>query len=239
MSAGDREIFWLRAELDRRADRIELQSRYVEAIERRLRELLNAQEAAAPSVTVADPIPPLEAAASNPDDRDAAYASAEPTAAPVVDESWWPRARRAPAPLAPASGWRNFTLRDQPTKVLGVSVCGLSRAVMESLVDTIAAQQTALRDFVPVFLTDSTNLEPFRRHGYVCEYFPDAGERARYEGSLSWAEYGGRRRDLLKRKWRLDEVVAIGGLEFGVVDKEPVRIAAPPSRTHEPRESEG
>jgi hypothetical protein len=110
--------------------------------------------------------------------------------------------------------------------VLGVSVCGLSRSVLEPLVDTIAAQQTALRDFIPVFLTDSMDFEVFRRHGFVCEYFPDAAERARYGGAVDWAEYGRRRRDLVTRKWRLDEIVVIGSLEFGIVDQDPAKIAA-------------
>jgi hypothetical protein len=232
----DRETAWLRAELDRRADQIELQSRRLESVERRLRELLPADESGRRSVTVADAIPALNgggsAAGGDAVSDLAAAAPAEHSA--ELDESWWPRESAAPASLAPPAGWRNFSLHDQPVKVVGVSVCGLSRTVVESLVETIAGQQTAMRDFIPVFLTDMMDFEVFRRHGFAWEYFPGPEERSRYRGALGWAEYGRARRELVRRKWGLDEIVAIGGVEFGLVEEDRQQIGAGPSSPPRP-----
>jgi hypothetical protein len=103
----------------------------------------------------------------------------------------------------------------------------LTKTVLGSVVETIVGQQTLLRDFIPVFLTDSVDFEVFRRHGFVWEYFPDAEERARYDGTLSWAAYGAVRRELLRRKWGLDEVVAIGAVPFALAGTEAAQIAPP------------
>jgi hypothetical protein len=72
---------------------------------------------------------------------------------------------------------KNYALHGRVDKVVGVSVCGLLRPVLAGIVDSIAAQQARSRDFVPVFLTDSTDFDLFRRHGFVFEYLPNCGAR--------------------------------------------------------------
>ena len=153
------------------------------------------------------------------------YADFRDTTAPLEEyrpeAGWWPRADNAERPLAPTAGWRNYTLQMRNPKVIGVSVCGMSRAVLDATVSAIADQQDRLRDFIPVFLTDSTDFDIFRRHGFVWEYFPGPVERARYGGTMDWAAYAAGRRRLLMRKWGLSRVVSIGAVEFGVVDPSP------------------
>jgi hypothetical protein len=247
-----REAQSLEAELGRLGERFEKQTRYVEVLERKLRGMLEETGVASLSVTLADPLPALDGGvslASDPGEGEPPYqafpASGETAdKAPATDDSWWPRPEAARRPLEPNAGWRNYALHGHVAKVVGVSVCGLSRPVLESTVAAIAGQQDLLRDFIPVFLTDCTEFDVFRRHGFVWEYFPGPAERARYGGDRSWADYAARRRALLERKWGLDEVICIGPAEFGRIeaaaDAEPQaeRLAAPaPAPDEAPRPS--
>jgi len=235
-SAGDRERERrnLYAEVHRLAERNETLTRYVEVLERKLDGLTAGAGMTPLTISVADAITPVArratrkiAAAAK--DRQGSHFPSVRAAAPresPVDTDWWPTKSTAAAPLVPAAGWRNYTLQKRNVKVVGVSVCGMSRPTLESVVAAVSDQQDRLRDFVPVFLTDSTDFDVFRRHGFVWEYFPGPVARARHDGTTSWTHYAAARRQLLARKWNFDQVISIGATEFGVIDVE----RAPPSK---------
>jgi hypothetical protein len=205
------------AEVFRLGERVEIQSRYIDTVERRLREALGAAGLQSVVVEIADaipsPAPGAGAAAAEPSIRDRHFPIVSDDL--LVHDSWWPRRKAGARPLVPNAGWQNYTLHKRARKVVGVSACGLPRVLLETTLATIAAQQSRLRDFIPFFLTDSTDFDIFRRYGFVWEYFPGPAERERYAGSQSWAEYAALRRALLVRKWGLDQIIVIGPSEFG------------------------
>ena len=225
-AAKDHERRTLNAELYRLAERTENLARYIEVIERRLDALRErTKDQSVTVITIDEPIAPLRGGVSlkfnQPDEETPPYHGRQAGGRPVGehrgDHSWWPLPYGAETALVPSAGWRNYTLHKRNAKVLGISVCGVERSVLEATVSAIADQQDRLRDFIPVFLTDSTEFDVFRRYGFVWEYFPGSTERARYSGTTSWAEYGAARRALVARKWQLDRVICIGPVEFGVV----------------------
>lgn len=222
MTQVDKLVHSLRAELNRLRERVETQARYTDVIERKLREAMKRSGAGTPSVEVADPILPLNGGirlpATQSEGPAATFDSRSPgarAAAAGTDESWWPRGERSARPLVPNAGWQNHALHGRVTKVVGISVCGLPRAVLEGVIDSIAAQQGRLRDFAPVFLTDSTDFDLFRRHGFVFEYLPAPDRRAGCSGTATWDDYAAQRRALLERKWGMDHVICFGPSEFG------------------------
>jgi hypothetical protein len=169
-------------------------------------------------VDIADAIPPLAAGpprSAKPPTSCQRYPTVSDDL--LVHGSWWPRRKARARPLVPNAGWQNYTLHKRAPKVVGVSVCGLPHVLLEATLATIAAQQSKLRDFIPLFLTDSTDFEAFRRHGFVWEYLPGPAERQRCAGARRWPEYAALRRALLVRKWGLDQIIVIGSSEFGLL----------------------
>jgi hypothetical protein len=224
-SDGDhaRENRLLHAEVYRLAEANETLARYVEVLERKLDELLAKAGLGPLTITVADAITPVSrhpkrAIAPPPENVQSspALSAATTPRESALDTDWWPTRSRAVVPLIPAAGRRNYTLQKRNVKVVGVSVCQMPRETLESVVAAISDQQDRLRDFIPVFLTDSTDFDVFRRYGFVWEYFPGLSARARYNGTTSWANYAAARRQLLTRKWNFDHVICIGATEFGV-----------------------
>jgi hypothetical protein len=223
----DRKFERLATELRRLSERTEQQTRYIESLEGRLRAALDRSRSAPATVHVADPIPPLRSknvAPRAPARRrrgSPGIIVAERTDAPPEEASWWPRFSPDPRSLVPNAGWRNYTLRERGAKIVGVSVCGMPRAALEAAVAAVADQQSLLRDFIPVFLTDSPDFDVFRRRGFVWEYFPGPAARAGYEGATGWAAYGRARRALVERKWGLKHVIRIGPADFGAIPESP------------------
>jgi hypothetical protein len=212
----------LRAELNRLSERVEIQARYTAVIEGKLRELMQEAGVAPVTVEIRDPILPLnggvslrtEAAAARENRPFAARTRSVATSSAETDHSWWPSASKAGRPLTPNAGWRNYSLHGW-VKVVGISVCGFPREGLEAILALVAERQTASRDFIPVFLTDSTDFDLFRRYGFVFEYLPSPAKQATYAGTMSWAEYAAERRAFLERKWGLSDVICFGSAEFG------------------------
>jgi hypothetical protein len=227
-SASDRERERrnLYAEVYRLAERNETLTRYVEVLQRKLDALTVEAGMTPPTISVADAIAPVARRAARKITVPAKHSrrSSSPLATMTarqeapIDTAWWPTQSTAAAPLVPAAGWRNYTLQKRNAKVVGVSVCGMPRPTLESVVAAVSDQQDRLRDFIPVFLTDSTDFDVFRRYGFVWEYFLGPVARARYAGTTSWTHYAAARRQLLARKWNFDHVICIGATEFGVID---------------------
>lgn len=248
MAQVDKLVHKLRAELNRLSERVETQARYTDVLERRLRETMKRFGSESVSVEIADPIQPrndginLRASdAARPALRFDSRRPGPEHAPSTTADHWWPRGDGAARPLVPNAGWQNYGLHGWVDKVIGVSVCNLPRQVVAGIVDSIAAQQARSRDFVPVFLTDSTDFDLFRRHGFVFEYLPDGNRRSCCSGTQDWSDYAAQRRALLEQKWGVAEVVCFGPLEFGRVEGELAdRSAAgeahapPPDRTTKP-----
>ena len=221
LDADGRLVERLSRELARTRDRAEAQSRRSEALERELEELRGRLGAVAPGIDAFDPLPPSAKRAAlkrKPTERPPPTPGEPRSDDPPLESpsaEWWPSAERPGRPLVPSAGWRNFALEGQAEKVIGVSVCGLDREELRKAISLVASQQSAQRDFLPVFLTDSMEFDLFREHGYVFEYLPPPSKRATVGGSKGWDAYAAERRALIERKWRIDHVTSFGPAEFG------------------------
>jgi glycosyltransferase involved in cell wall biosynthesis len=226
----------LRAQLNRLSERIENQARYASVLEQKLRAATKLAGLASPLVEVFDPIPPLRGGVSPPARPEAAgravFRPAVAAARIDAGASWWPTVEKTNRrPLVPNAGWRNYTLNGRVGKVIGISVCGLPRESLESIVSMIAAQQTECRGFIPVFLTDSTDFDVFRGHGFVFEYLPSLAKQAAYAGTKNWAEYAAERSAFLERKWGLTRIIRFGPHDFapkihGPLQPDPIAISS-------------
>jgi len=95
-------------------------------------------------------------------------------AAPLQDIVGWPGKTRPRHALTPPPGFATQSLAETSVPTLAVQVFGLAGDTLATIVAMIARRQQETRDFRPVFLTDSADLEPFRRHGFACEHLPAA-----------------------------------------------------------------
>jgi hypothetical protein len=135
--------------------------------------------------------------------------------APLPDPAWWPAERKIERALIPTPGLPCFGIGGQTDRVVGISVCGFTRDELSQVIDMIAEQQMRQRDFIPLFLTDSTDFDLFRRYNFVFEYFPSAERRQPTIGAEEWRGYAARRRQMLSRKWGLAHVITFGPRAFG------------------------
>ena len=104
----------------------------------------------------------------------ASVASAEaPTPRPLEPRvPGWPTARLPKKPLNPPPGWACFSLEGERVGAIAIPLFGLYGITLRTAVARIAAQQRQTMNFIPVFLTDSSDHAVFRRGGHVFEYFP-------------------------------------------------------------------
>ena len=184
-------------------ERIESQNCHIATLERQLRTLLG--------TTGLGPVSVQAHAAAVAPRRWRATPAAR---LPAPDPAFWPTPAEDGRPLVPAPGLRAYALKGAPLKVIGISVCGFSREEIEPLVEFVEQHQSQDRSFVPVFLTDSTAANIFRRRGFVFEYLPPPN-RVRLHGSKSWADYAAERRRLLARKWGMADIITFGDVTFG------------------------
>ena len=124
----------------------------------------------------------------------------------------WPRvASRLPVfparlqPLAPTPGWVSFSRHRAPLRI-GFLVGGMSAAEVEEAVAEVEMRQVRQRDFIPVFITDGTDMLPFLSRGYVAEAVPSPAARRR-SGGPDTSRYWRARIELIRSKWALDDVV--------------------------------
>jgi hypothetical protein len=184
-------------------ERIESQNCHIAILERQLRTLLGATGLGPASVQAHAPAAAARRWRATPAAR-----------MPAPDQAFWPTPAEDSRPLAPAPGLRAYALKGAPLKVIGISVCGFSREEIEPLIEFVEQHQSQERSFIPVFLTDSTEANIFRRRGFVFEYLPPP-ERVRLRGSKSWADYAAERRRLLARKWGMADIITFGDVTFG------------------------
>ena len=113
---------------------------------------------------------------------------------------------KAPA-LRPHPGNSCLTLKNSGYRLLGLGAFQMSDERLAGIVSYFARWQRQAMNFVPVFVTDSLRFDLFRRHGFVFEYIPGPNDRAELQGSRSWEAYVADRLDLIRRKWGLAEIV--------------------------------
>lgn len=124
------------------------------------------------------------------------------------DAALWPVRRPPPNPLWPNAGFANYSVDRSNMMVIGFAVFGLNDEDLEENVRRVEDNQRQGRDFLPLFLTDSSFVSVFRKRGFTYEYFPRHRATRSNEGSL-W-DYARARLGLLQQKWGLTGVVALG-----------------------------
>jgi hypothetical protein len=208
-------------------ERIESQNCHIATLERQLRNLLGTTG-----------LGPVSVQAHAPDAAPRRWRATPAARLPAPDQSFWPTPAEDCRPLVPAPGLRAYALKGTPLKVIGISVCGFSREEIEPLVEFVEQHQSQDRRFVPVFLTDSTEANIFRRRGFVFEYLPPP-DRVRLRGSKSWADYAAERRRLLALKWGMADIITFGAVAFGKPkDKVHAEPTVAEGNTASPRRSE-
>jgi hypothetical protein len=186
-----KELETTKAEDRRLRERLELLARKTEVLERRLAEAVG---------TAAIPVAEVKFAGKWPDRK-----KFEPTVVnekALADQSF----EEFPA-LRPYPGHACISLSGGKYRIKGFSVIGLRGSKLAAMVERVARLQRQGMDFVPVFITDSTEFDTFRRHGYVFEYIPGAEAQEAAPGSCSWEKRVAERTAMIKKKWGLTEIV--------------------------------
>jgi hypothetical protein len=111
-------------------------------------------------------------------------------------------------PLAPNPGWKCLAI-DQPRIRIGFTVFGMTAEAVEDVVDEVEQRQVRNRDFTPVFVTDCSDLGPFRVRGYVVEYIPRS-ITTRAQSRRAERRYLEERIKFIEAKWSLGKVVDLG-----------------------------
>jgi hypothetical protein len=89
---------------------------------------------------------------------------------------------------------------------IGFMLIGVAPVQVEETVRLVEHRQVRSRDFSPVFITDVTDLEPFRVRGYVVEYIPRSITR-NPENRQAERRYLSERIQLISAKWNLHKLV--------------------------------
>jgi hypothetical protein len=125
--------------------------------------------------------------------------------------AWRVRASPVPQPTvaAPASPVLRPLPNGSPPSVVLVLTWGLAGAELGRAIELLLAASPGPA-VLPVFLSDSLDLEPFRRHRALVEVLPSPEQQARHAPDLDWPPYLRRRLALLARKWQAGRVVVLG-----------------------------
>jgi hypothetical protein len=116
------------------------------------------------------------------------------------DAAWWPIPESTIRALRPNPGFE-FSEIGSAATVVGFSLFGMSPEEIELAVELVRSAQRQRPSFVPVFLTNGTDLRVFQRHGYAVECLSDSltvDEQA-------WQSVHDRRR-LIEQKWNISQV---------------------------------
>ena len=111
-------------------------------------------------------------------------------------------------PLVPNPGWKCLSV-DLPQMRIGFTLFGMTPQAIDEAVEVVEQRQVRSRDFTPVFVTDDTNLAPFRVRGYVVEYIPTRVTLGDRNNSFE-RQYLSARLELIRMKWGLGEFVDLG-----------------------------
>lgn len=120
-------------------------------------------------------------------------------------EAWSRTFENGISPLDPSPGLRCVTSHRAPIRI-GVQLFNCDGEAILSALSKVEARQIRDRDFIPVFITDSTDFAPFRSRGYVVEYVPPSIAAASNKRGVRKSLLQDRLR-LLAAKWNFDEIV--------------------------------
>jgi hypothetical protein len=206
------------AELHALRERVQMQHALIDVYSR-----ARSAHATASHVQAFDRIASLVAPTQGKRDRQVAPA-VEPEASPLpqIDPAaeWWPIEEDQSVPLVANPGWSVYSLADGRPNAIGFAICGLPAEAIANSIDLVGSVQRQKRNFVPIFITDASELAPFRDQGFVVEYFP--ASRSAGISAERWAEYARKRRAFLIRKWNLSRIVDLGPMPFGGGDAEAI-----------------
>jgi hypothetical protein len=93
--------------------------------------------------------------------------------------------------------------------VIAVTVLGLGGEALERVLELVE-RECAITGARPVFVTDSHELEPFRRRKLLVDQVVDAEARIAAAPDLPWRLYRCRQYALLGARWRPRAVVGFG-----------------------------
>jgi hypothetical protein len=128
-----------------------------------------------------------------------------PGFSPIRDCDWFPIFDSGFEPLDPNPGWKCLSDHHTPIRI-GFLLFGVDHDGIEQSVQRVEQRQLRRRDFIPIFVTDSTDFGPFRSRGYVFEHIPAAIVQS--PGSRrAERRYLRRRLELIKSKWGIGELV--------------------------------
>jgi len=186
------ELDAARAELKKLRERAEGLARKTEILERRLSTTIPEGDVSSTTVGFVGDWPKRQAIDLQFDNGKPDVATAESPESHAV--------------LRPYPGHACLSLYDEEPITTGFSAIGLRGGKLAAFVDYIAEKQRLQRNFVPVFLTDSTEFHLFRRHGFVFEYIPSPSDRQLAGGAYSWDRRIAERTAFFKRKWGVEEI---------------------------------
>jgi hypothetical protein len=115
------------------------------------------------------------------------------------------RRARPDRPLIAPPGMACFSLRHRNVDVVAVPAFGCRGSELERLVDAVGRLQSERLNFKPVFITDSSNLDPFIRRAFAVEHV---------EGTwLSSEDRSGllHRIQTIREKWDIADLLDLGG----------------------------
>jgi hypothetical protein len=201
----------LSAEVRELRNRIKLQHRVVELLLERLKAAN--QEADLSIVEVSDPLPvhPSREVPA-PESNEALPFDEDEMPEPELDgvssiptgAAWWPTPEDTVEALRPSPGWEFYGTASSAT-VIGFLLRGMNADETEKAVTLVRSTQRYQPSFIPIFLTDGSDLAAFRKHGYTVEYVPSIviGD----DQSLS-ESFG--RLQMIEKKWNIAQFYELG-----------------------------
>jgi hypothetical protein len=131
-----------------------------------------------------------------------------PSSATTPDSKQDDNEPTAPALPLPAGNALEGMLSKDTSNVL-VLAWDLEEGQLEKLVDSVLRLQLIRRDFRPLFVTDTTALHQFRKHGFAYEYIPPAEEWGRHNHPLEheWVEFVEERMESILDSYNLDVIM--------------------------------
>jgi hypothetical protein len=118
-------------------------------------------------------------------------------------------------PLAIPAGNRLLGPLNEKHSTVMFIAWGLERDELVTLTAEVARLQLMLRDFKPLFVTDSDFWDPFSEHGYWFEYVPPFEEWTRHNDATAWPDYVSERMGSIISTYRPGRVVVYEGGPVG------------------------
>jgi hypothetical protein len=95
--------------------------------------------------------------------------------------------------------------------VVLVVAIGLDAQLLQRLVDDVAAAQYLTVGFRPLFLTDSDDFAPLRRHGYLVEHVMARDDWSAVAEAADWGDYLRDRIALLRETYQPARILSLSG----------------------------